>query len=156
MREFDYDPSKHAIVAMEQFREMFAEVVARYHTNGHDRLLQRTPLDVRLEQRALHGLNWVTDADHFQRAIGAIVYVSFRGDGAGVEGLRYGSDGSDERYPLSNEDIFFHLGLARGVASDAKKRSFDDVKIKYDPNDLSIAWLFDEHSREYVAIPCTT
>lgn len=155
MREFDYDPSKHAIVTMDQFREIFAEVVARYHTKGHDGLLQRTPLDVWLEQRALHGLDWVTDADHFRRATGAVVYASFRGDGAGVEGLRYGSDGSDERYPLSNEDILFHLGLARGVASNAKKRSFDDVKIKYDPNDLSIAWLFDEHAREYVAIPCT-
>ncbi len=155
MREFDYDPSKHAIVTLQQFREMFAEVVARYHTVGHAGLLGRTPLDVWLEQRALHGLDWVRDPDHFRRAVGEVDYVSFRGDGAGIEGLRYGSDGSDERYPLSNEDILFHLGLARGVASDAKKRSFDDVKIKYDPNDLSAAWLFDEHLREYVAIPCT-
>jgi hypothetical protein len=155
MREFDYDPKKHALVTLEQFREIFAEAVARYHTVEHSGLLNRLPLDVWLEQRAQHGLDWVTDADHFRRAVGELDYVSFRGDGASIEGLKYGSDGSDERYPLSNDDILFNLGLARGVASDTKKRTFDKVKVKYDPNDLSAAWLFDEHRREYVTIPCT-
>jgi hypothetical protein len=155
MREFDYNPKQHALVTLEQFREAFAATIARYHTKGHSGLLQRTPLDVWLEQRALHGLDWVTDADHFRRAVGEIAYVSFRGDGASIEGLRYGSDGSDERYPLSNDDLLFNLGLARGAATDAKKRTFDKVKIKYDPNDLSLAWIYDEHQREYVTIPCT-
>ena len=156
MREFDYDPTKQAVVTLETFREIFAMAVAKYHTTGHDGLLDRWPVEVWLEQRALHGLDWVTDPDHFRRAIGEVDYVSFRGDGAGVEGLRYGSDGSDKRYPLSNDDILFNLGMARGVASDAKKRTFDDVKIKYDPNDLSVAWIFDELERRYVEIPCTS
>ena len=155
MRRFGYDPSKQAIVTLEQFREIFAEVVARYHTTGHTALLDRYPVDVWLEQRDLHGLDWVTDIDHFRRAIGNVDYVGFRGDGFGIEGLRYGSDGSDHRWPVSNEDLLFNIGLARGVANDTVKRSFTDVKVKYDPNDLGVAWIFDEHLRAYVEVPCT-
>ena len=150
-----YDPAKHALVTLEQFRETFAMAVARYHTADHTALLNRKPLEVWLEQRELHGLAWVRDPDHFRRAVGEVDYVTFRSDGFGVEGLRYGCDGSDERFPISNDEILFHLGMARGVSSDTAKRSFDNVKIKYDPNDLSVAYLFDEHLRRYVELPCT-
>ena len=155
MRRFGYNPSKQAIVTLERFREIFAEAVARYHTSEHDGILKRFPLDVWLEQRDLHGLDWVTDVDHFRRAVGDLDYVGFRGDGFSVEGLHYGCDGSDHRWPVSNDDLLFNLGLARGVANDTKKRSFTDVKVKYDPNDLSVAWIFDEHLRRYVELPCT-
>lgn len=155
MRRFGYDPAKHAVVTLEGFREAFSMVVARYHTSGHSGLIKRTPLDVWLEQRELHGLAWVKDPDYFRRAVGEVDDVTFRGDGFGVEGLRYGCDGSDERFPTSNDEILFNLGLARGVANDTVKRSFDNVKVKYDPNDLSVAWVFDEHLREYVELPCT-
>lgn len=155
MREFDYDPAKHAIVTLEKFREIFAAAVAKYHTSNHTGLIDRWPLEVWLEQREQHGLDWVHDPDYFQRAVGNVSYVSFRGDGACIKDLKYGSDGTDDRYPLSNEEILHHLALARGASSDTKKQTFENVKIKWDPNDLSKAWLFDEHLREYVAIPCT-
>lgn len=154
MREFDYDPAEQAIVTLDQFREIFAVVVARYHTSEHVGLLGRFPIDVWLEQRAQHGLDMVRDVDHFRRAIGNVDYVQLRGEGAIIEGLRYGSDGSDERYPLSNEDLLFNIGMARGVASDTKKRTFENVKVKYDPNDLSVAWIFDELHGKYIEIPC--
>lgn len=156
MREFGYDPSKNAVVTLEQFREIFTEVVARYHTSEHSGLLNRFPLDVWNEQREIHGLDWVTDADHFRRACGEVDHVGFRGDGFQVEGLRYGCDGSDHRWPVSNEDLLFNIGLARGVANNAVKRSFTGVKVKYDPNDLGVAWVFDEHLRAYVEVPCTS
>ncbi|WP_068083469.1 hypothetical protein [Novosphingobium rosa] len=155
MREFDYDPAKHAIVTIEKFREIFAAVVADYHTKGHTELNTRPPLDVWLEQRSIHGHDTVGDIDHFRRAIGNVSYPSFRGQGAEINGLMYGSDGSDDEFPLSNEDILFNLGMARGVATDAKVRTFGKVKIKWDPSDLGHAWLFDELNREYVKIPCT-
>ena len=155
MREFDYNPSTQALVTIERFREIFAAAVAAYHTSDHKGLDDRWPLEVWLEQRAEHGLDWVCDPDHFKRAVGSVSYVSFRGDGGRIEGLMYGSDGSDDRYPLSNEDILHHLALARGASSDTKKQTFKDVKIKWDPNDLSEAYLFDEWTKKYVPIPCT-
>jgi hypothetical protein len=45
--------------------------------------------------------------------------------------------------------------MARGVAADTKKRTFHKVKVKYDPNDMSVAWVFDELRGEYIEIPCT-
>lgn len=155
MREFGYDPSRHAVATLEHFRILFAEAVAKYHTSNHSGLDGRPPLDVWREQREEHGLDWVHDVDHFRRAIGNVSYVSFRGDGAVIQGLHYGSNGTDDAYPYSNEDILHHLALARGKSSDTKKQTFADVKIKWDPNDLSKAWLFDEHLREYVPVPCT-
>lgn len=155
MREFDYDPNTQAIVTLERFREIFAEAVARYHTSEHSGLLNRWPLDVWTEQRTRHGLDWVSDPDHFRRAIAEVDFLSFRGDGVRIEGLRYGSDGSDDRWPTSNDDLLFNFGMARGVASDTKKRTFPKVKVKYDPNDMSVAWIFDELRREYVEVPCT-
>lgn len=155
MREFDYDPSKHAIVTIEDFRTIFAAAVAKYHTTGHSELNGRTPLEVWMEQVAEHGLDMVRDPDHFQRAIGNVYYPSFRGDGAIVEGLNYGSNGTDERFPLSNEQILHHLALAGVLPSKTKKQTYPQVKIKLDPSDLSKAWLFDPHLREYVPIPCT-
>lgn len=154
MREFGYDPSKQAIVTIEQFRDIFAIVVARYNTSKHGGLLDRFPIDVWIEQRAQHGLDMVRDVDHLRRAIGQLVEVEFRGEGAIIEGLRYGSDGSDDRYPITNEDLLFNLGMARGVSADTKKRTFHKVKFKYDPNDMSVAWMFDEFLGEYVEIPC--
>ncbi|MEO7469162.1 MAG: hypothetical protein ABIV36_19285 [Sphingobium limneticum] len=155
MREFDYNPGKHAIVTIEKFREIFAAVVADYHTKGHTELLERTPLDVWLEQKGLHGHDMVADVDHFRRAIGNVSYPSFRGEGAEINGFIYGSDGTDDEFPLSNEDILYNIGRARGVASDTKKRTFGKVKVKWDPADLGHAWLFDEFEHEYVKIPCT-
>lgn len=154
MREFGYDPSKQAIVTIERFREIFGIIVARYNTSEHEGLLNRFPIDVWIEQRAQHGLDMVRDVDHLRRAIGQVVEVEFRGEGAIIEGLRYGSDGSDDRWPVTNEDLLFNLGMARGVAADTKKRTFHKVKFKYDPNDMSVAWMFDEHLGEYVEIPC--
>lgn len=154
MREFGYDPSKQAIVTIERFREIFAIIVARYNTSEHKGLLGRFPIDVWIEQRAQHGLDMVRDVDHLRRAIGQLVETEFRGEGAVIEGLRYGSDGSDDRYPVTNEALLFNLGMARGVAADTKKRTFHKVKFKYDPNDMSVAWIFDEHLGEYIEIPC--
>ncbi len=154
MREFGYDPSTQAIVTIERFREIFAIIVAKYNTSEHDGLIGRFPIDVWIEQRAQHGLDMVRDVDHLRRAIGQLVEVEFRGEGAIIEGLRYGSDGSDDRYPVTNEDLLFNLGMARGVAADTKKRTFHKVKFKYDPNDMSVAWMFDEHLGEYIEIPC--
>lgn len=154
MREFGYDPAKQAIVTIERFREIFAIIVARYNTSEHTGLLRRFPIELWIEQRAQHGLDMVRDVDHLRRAIGQLVEVEFRGEGAVIEGLRYGSDGSDDRYPTTNEDLLFNLGMARGVAADTKKRTFHKVKFKYDPNDMSVARMFDEHLGEYVEIPC--
>jgi putative transposase len=154
MREFGYDPSKQAIVTIDRFRDAFAIVVARYNTSKHGGILDRFPIELWIEQRAQHGLDMVRDVDHLRRAIGQVVEADFRGEGAMIEGLRYGSDGSDDRYPVTNEDLLYNLGMARGVASDTKKRTFPKVKFKYDPNDMSVAWMFDEHLGEYVDIPC--
>lgn len=155
MREFDYDPSKQAIITIEKFREIFAAVVADYHTKGHTELIDRTPLDVWLEQKGIHGLDDVGDIDVFQRAIGNLATPSFRGQGAEINGLIYGSDGTSDEFPLSNEDILANLAMARGIAADTKKRTFEKVKVKWDPADLGHAWLFDELDQRYVKIPCT-
>lgn len=155
MREFDYDPTQHAIVTIEQFRTIFAAAVAKYHTTGHSELNGRTPLEVWMEQVAEHGRDMVRDPDHFQRAVGNVYYPSFRGDGAIIEGLNYGSNGTDERFPLSNETILSHLALAGIQPSRTKKQTYPQVKIKLDPTDMSMAWLFDPYLREYVPIPCT-
>ncbi|HEX8554316.1 MAG TPA: hypothetical protein VF695_06380 [Sphingomonas sp.] len=155
MREFDYDPSTQAIVTIEDFRVIFAKVVAWYHTHDHTGLGERPSLDVWTEQRAAHGLDWVHDIDQFERAIGNVYYPSFRGAGAVIEGLTYGGDDTDERFPHSNVDILHHLALARGASSDTKKPTYKNVKIKVDPNDIGRAWLFDEHLFAYIPIPCT-
>lgn len=155
MREFNYDPAKHAAVTINEFREIFAAVVADYHTKAHTELDDRPPLDVWLEQKALHGHDVVGDIDVFERAICNVAWPSFRGQGAEINGLMYGTDGTDDEFPLSNEDILFNLGMARGVASDTKVRTFPKVKIKWDPRDLGHAWLFDELNRVFVKIPCT-
>jgi hypothetical protein len=155
MREFDYDPAKQTMVTIQLFREIFAAVVADYHTSGHTELDDRAPLDVWLEQKGIHSLDTVGDVDVFQRAIGNLSTPSFRGQGAEINGLIYGSDGTSDEFPLSNEDILANLAQARGVASDTKKRTFDKVKIKWDPADLGHAWLFDELHQRYVKIPCT-
>ena len=155
MREFDYDPSKQAIVTIEDFRAIFAKVVAKYHTHDHGGLGERPPLDVWTEQRAVHGLDWVYDIDQFERAIGNVYYPSFRGAGGVIEGLTYGGDDTDERYPYSNVEILHHLAMARGSSSQTKSPTYKNVKIKVDPNNLGRAWLFDEHLVAYIPIPCT-
>lgn len=155
MREFDLDPAKQAVATIENFRKIFGGIIADYHTTEHTGLGNRTPLDVWLEQRALHSLDWVRDPDHFERAIAEVHYPQFRGEGAVIEGLRYGSNGTDDRYPYSNEDFLHHFALARGESAITKKMTFDEVKIKVDPDNIARAWLFDEHLFEYIPIPCT-
>jgi len=69
MRRFGYDPRKHVVVTVDQFRTMLDEAIQTYHTQPSDALGGRSPLQVWLEQVAIHGHHQPKDLDQFLRSI---------------------------------------------------------------------------------------
>lgn len=152
LRRFGYDPDKHAIITIEEFRVLLAEAIATYHTQSCEALNGRVPLDVWQEQMSLHGLSQARDVDQFLRSIGNVAFVRFGRAGClANRGLRYSGD-SGRR--TGNEELLADLASALGPSKDDDP-SFR-VKIKTYSDDLGFISVWNPLSRRYLNIDCTT
>lgn len=147
MRKFGYDPEKHVVVTIEEFRVLLAEAIATYHVTPSDALNGRCPLDVWQEQMALHGHSQAKDHDQFLRSIGDVNYITFSRTGCDLHYLDY-SDGE------GNQDLLADLAMALGPAKDTVNPSFP-VKVKSYQNDIGFVSVWNPHTRRYVDVPCT-
>lgn len=152
MRRYGYNPAKHVVVTIEEFRVLLAEAIATYHTEPSDALGGRAPLDVWQEQMALHGLSMARDVDQFLRSIGDVDYVDFGRDGCKANsGLRYSGDEAAE---TGNAALLADLATALGPSKDPLNPTFR-VKIKTYTTDVGFISVWNPHTRRFVHVPCT-
>ena len=152
MRKYGYDPAKHVIVTIEEFRILLAEAIALYHTTGSDALDGRAPLDVWREQMTLHGLSMARDVDQFLRSIGDVDYVDFGRAGCKANsGLRYSDDEGEEP---GNIELLADLASALGPSKNPAEPLYR-VKIKTYTDDVGFISVWNPHTRRYMHVPCT-
>lgn len=147
MRKYGYDPEKHVVVTIEEFRVLLAEAIATYHLTPSKALNGRCPLDVWIEQMKLHGHSQARDHDQFLRCIGDVQYLTFTRTGVDLHRLDY-SDGD------GNAALLADLAAALGPAKDTVNPSYR-VKVKSYTDDIGFVSVWNPHTRRYVAVPCT-
>ena len=147
MRRFGYDPRKHVVVTVDQFRTMLDEAIQTYHTQPSDALGGRSPLQVWLEQVAIHGHHQPKDLDQFLRSIGEVHHVTFNRTGASVNGLNY-SAGTSE-----NEQLLSDFAASQGGPPGDALPSFTAKVKSYDT--CSVVSIFNPLTRRYVELRCT-
>lgn len=150
MRRFGYDPEKHVIVTISEFRAILAEAIATYHLTPSTALGNRCPLDVWIEQMNLHGLSQARDHDQFLRSIGDVDYVDFSRTGCSLHELDYsGGEGQ-----LGNASLLSDLAAHSGPSKSQGDPTFR-VKVKSYPDDIGFVSVWNPLSRRYVDVPCT-
>jgi hypothetical protein len=146
MRKYGYDPEKHVLVTLEEFRALLAEAIALYHTTTKVVALGgRVPLDVWIEQSDLHGLSQPRDLDQFLRCIGAVDYVLFGRNGCSVNGMQY----SEKEI---TEDLLADMAAALPLPPGGEAEYRAKVK-HYDQ--LSFISVWNPSKRRYVDLRCT-
>lgn len=146
MRKYGYDPEKHVVVTLEEFRALLAEAIALYHTTTKVLALgNRVPLDVWIEQSDLHGLSQPRDLDQFLRCIGIVEYVDFDRNGCVVNGLRYSETGITEDL-LADMAAALPLPPAGEAVYPAKVKHYDQ---------LAFVSVWNPAKRRYVDVRCT-
>ncbi len=148
MRRFGYDPRKHVAITVDTFRDLLDEAIQTYHTQKSAALGGRSPLQVWLEQRAIHGHDQARDVDQFLRSIGDVHKVKFSRTGfeIGDFKLRYtlGTEGNEQ---LLSDFAAAHGSAGHGtVEFEAKVKSYDTVELTS---------IFNPLTRRYVEVPCS-
>ena len=147
MREYGYDPEKHVIVTIEQFRYLLIEAFATYHLQASDALNGRCPADVWQEQMNLHGHDMVRDHDEYIRSIGDVDWVYLTKAGVNLNYLDY----SDT---ILTEQLMNDCAVTTPAMRKTKNPSFR-VKVKSNPDNVGEVYVFNPRTKRYVTLPCT-
>lgn len=147
MRRYDYNPERHVVLTIEEFRTLLAEAIATYHVTPNEGLDGRTPLDVWQEQIALHGQRIAHDQDQFIRSIGSVGVATFTRSGVEFEGLRYTAG--------DNAALLADMAAALGPPENLQAVSYR-VKIKTYDDDLGYISVFNPLTRRYEHLSCST
>lgn len=145
-REFNIDAATETLLTLEEGRLAMARAICKYHTTPLRGLNGRTPLDVWVEQWDRWGPQHAKDQEQFARAIGEVTLDrALNNNGIVHEHLEYSHR---EITPLLMEAYAAHSHHRRNT----KKPTFD-VKMKYDPTDMSRIFVFDPQAAKYRELP---
>lgn len=147
-REFGFDPDTMIMVALKEARKHLLRAICTFHLTPHSALKGRQPALVLKSHAAKHGLSIIHDMDEFRRSIGIVEYdVKLTPAGVVVNGLRY----SD--YQITRALVDDLVALQAPSKSKTKKISIT-VKVKYSPDDLGYAHIWNERTKRYVTLAC--
>lgn len=147
-REFGFDPDTMVMVPLKVARELLVRAICTYHLTPHSGLKNRQPALIFKQHAAAPGISVIDDYDEFERAIGIAEYgVPLTPSGIIVNGLRY----SD--YQLTRDLVDDLVALQAPSKSKAKKISLK-VKVKYSPDNIGRAHVWNERTKRYVTLPC--
>lgn len=148
LREWNIDPAGRTVIDLRTYLRYFDTGVALYNVTRRADLGNRSPLEILMEDRRLHGAPLPADVEQFRRAMSAIVVNRvLGGDGVVVNGLRYVRE---HNHPGLLEDFV----LASADRRRTKRLRFD-AKVKIDPSDLSRVWIYNPRQGEYEELICT-
>jgi putative transposase len=144
--EFNIDAATETLLTLQEARLAMTNAICTYHTTPLKGLNWRTPLDMWEEQWNRWGPQLAKDQEQFARAIGEVTFDRALNNGGIVhEHLEYSHR---EITPMLMEAYAGHSHHRRK----AKKPTFD-VKVKYDPTDMSRIFVFDPQAAKYRELP---
>ena len=149
MREMGYDPTKDAVITLEELNELIEEAINVYHHQVHSGI-NAQPIRIWTEQAERHGVRTLPDPAILDKMVGATKHPC-RLDRAGIRvfGLQYCCE---ENVPLLLADMAAEERTARGKRKGSANAI---VKIKYNPDDIGLIYVFNSKNRRYYALKCT-
>lgn len=146
MRALGIDPSKDAVITLEELNELVEEAINFYHYQIHSGL-NAQPIRIWMEQAAKYGVDVIDDVAQLDQMVGVTKYpCTLSRNGVVVNGLRY-------RHPERVTELLDAMAASTPKRHRPKGSSTARVKLKFNPANLGEVHVFNERSKTYVTLP---
>lgn len=139
----DYDPSKGAVISYNELLHMVHKWLVDDYAQSPHRGIGRVPAKLWDEEIMQNPVRPVTNRKDIDASIGCVETRVLSRNGIELENLRY-----------QNEEIVYWLRDNAFKNASTETKSGYEVKIKYDPTDISRLWVYDPRNGRYVEMPC--
>jgi putative transposase len=149
MRELGYDPAKTAVLTLEELNELIEEAINVYHYQVHSGI-NAQPIRIWTEQAAKYGVRTLPDPSILDKMVGVTKHPCTL-DRAGIRIFRL-KYCCEKNVPILLNDMCAETRTARGKRKGSANAI---VKIKYNPDDISVIHVFNSKDRKYYELRCT-
>lgn len=147
LREMGYDPSKDAVLTIEQLEGLIHEALATYHVSLHSGI-GAPPAQLWEQDMRAHGIDVIGDDRALDKMMGAIKYpCRVTRSGVSLFGLQFHDEGKVGGLLEDLAGLEPRRGQAKGSATLT-------VKVKYNPANLAEIHVWNRRRKSYVTLPC--
>ena len=147
-RKLGHDPEKEACVTTREMEALANAAIAEYHISPHAGLQDRQPALVFEKSVNKHGIDVIHDLAGFQREIMAVESgVQLSNSGVRMFNLRYHCV---RGVPSLLDDL-----VAVEPRRQARSEAVATVKVKYDPQDISVVHVWNRVRKTYTTLRCS-
>lgn len=147
MRELGYDPSKDAVLTVEELEDLIWQAISYYHIEEHSSL-RRPPADLWKHDSEAYGIPVISDDRQLDRMLGALKQgAKLSRSGVTLFGLQYHD-------PFTTEGLLEDLIASEPVRAGRKGSATATVKIKYNPANIAEVHVWNQRRNQYVTLPC--
>ena len=140
----DYDPKKQAVVTLQEFQEIIHKFFIDIHNQSSHTKLKSTRASVWNHGVESYPVSLPSSDDNLRVLLGDIDERTIQREGIVLEYIYYNSDSLQ-----ALRDRYEATDLRRSNNRKGKEKA----KFKYNRNDLSVIYVLDPQTREYIAIP---
>ncbi|MEM8673442.1 MAG: Mu transposase C-terminal domain-containing protein [Cyanobacteria bacterium P01_G01_bin.67] len=140
----DYDPKKQAVVTLQELQEIIHLFLIDIHNQSTHTKLKSTRASVWHHGVQSYPVSLPSSDDNLKVLLGDIDERTIQREGIVLEYIYYNSD-----HLQALRDRYEATDLRRSNNRKGKEKA----KFKYNRNDLSVIYVFDPQTREYLAIP---
>ena len=140
----DYDPKKQAVVTLQEFQEIIHKFFIDIHNQSSHTKLKSTRASVWNHGVESYPVSLPSSDDNLKVLLGDIDERTIQREGIVLEYIYYNSDRLQ-----ALRDRYEATDLRRSNNRKGKEKA----KFKYNRNDLSVIYVFDPQTREYLAVP---
>ena len=140
----DYDPKKQAVVTLQEFQEIIHKFFIDIHNQSSHTKLKSTRASVWNHGVESYPVSLPSSDDNLRVLLGDIDERTIQREGIVLEYIYYNSDRLQ-----ALRDHYEATDLRRSNNRKGKEKA----KFKYNRNELSVIYVFDPQTREYIAVP---
>ena len=144
LEENDYDPKKQAVITLQEFQEIIHKFFIDIHNQSTHTKLKSTRASVWNHGVQSYPVSLPSSDDDLKVLLGDVNERTIQREGIVLEYIYYNSDRLQ-----ALRDRYEATDLRRSNNKKVKEKA----KFKYNRNDLSVIYVFDPQTREYIAVP---
>ncbi|WP_312163590.1 DDE-type integrase/transposase/recombinase [Phenylobacterium sp.] len=147
LREFDYDPTKDAVLTLSELEEFLWDALALYHITPQ-RGRGIAPAQLWMDSAKRHTISVIGDDAQLDKMLGALKECRVTRSGVELFGLVF----HDE---AGVAELLEDLIEFEPVREHRKGSATAKVKVKYNPASLAEIHVWNRRTNRYVTLPCT-
>lgn len=146
LREMGYDPAKDAVLTLAEIEELIWEALTVYHTGLHTGV-GAPPAQLWQADIDAYGIDVIDDDRQLDKMMGAVETRRLSKSGIEIFGLQYHD-------PATVGGLLEELTKFEPVRGQRKGSATAQVKVKYNPVNLSEVHAWNRQRNQYVTLPC--